>query len=471
MRWVCHLYPQLPLEVLSPPESQASAVVEPRAHRRPVTFINAAAATRGVQIGMSQSSAIGLVPDLVVLARRLGNEQAALDAMACRAYRFGSPVVIDTDRFAVWVEVASSLKLFGGWQGLAEALLKPDEHVNYTVRIGSAPTLSAALLLAGASVKPSRPVSRLADLPKALAALPLQNLPFNSDSLQMLHGAGLRRIGEVLDLPRSSLGKRIGAANLLSLQRLLGAAPEPWEAWQPATQYRRQFDFSEPIETTEGLLFPLRIVLAEFVAYLKLRDLSIQYFDLKLVDSRKRVVRHPIGLLSPTRDLQRLLLILRERLDHLEMEDGVMAVTVEADRFEPAAAIQDDLFSDISAQLGERLTELRERLSARLGPDVVKQLAVSADQRPEATQSLQGVEPAVHGGEHPDRPLWLLPKPQRILPRRVLTPPERIELGWWDEKAPAVQRDYATVEDQYGRLCWAYREPGAADWQLHGLWQ
>ena len=58
-------------------------------------------------------------------------------------------------------------------------------------------------------------------------------LPFDRESLQTLHGAGLRTIGEVLAIPGSSLGKRIGARNLLALQRLLGQAPEAWQAWQP----------------------------------------------------------------------------------------------------------------------------------------------------------------------------------------------------------------------------------------------
>ena len=420
---------------------------------------------------MSQSSATGLLPSLQVHQRRTEAERGAFETLACEAYRFGSPVVVDQNQLAIWVEVERSLSLFGGWRKLAQGLLAPVEHCPYELRLGVAPTLSAAYLMARISEKPRRPVVRLTDLPAALAALPLQALPFDGDSIDTLHGAGLRRIGEVLAIPTSTLGKRVGKTNLLALNRLLGKVPEVWDAWQPATRYRRHWDFDHGIETTDGLLFPLRIVMAEFVAYLKVRDLSIQKFQLRLIDSRKRTVVHPVGLLSATRDVNRLLRVLREQLDRLQLEDAVMSVTVEADRFEPAAAIQDDLFSDAGAQLGEKLTELRERLSARLGPAAVRQLIVSPDQRPQAAQGMAGSGPCVKGLDHPDRPLWLLSQPQRSNLRRILSPPERLELGWWDDREPALKRDYVVAEDALGRLCWAYREPGRADWQIHGLWQ
>lgn len=471
MRWVCRLYPQLPLEVCAPPPDHPCAVVEPRGSRRPLTYVNAAARECGIEPGMSQSSAAGLVPELMVFPRRPNDERAALQALACSAYRFGSPVVIDEAALAVWVEVERSISLFGGWKILAQALLQPDGQEPYTLRMGAAPTLSAAYLLARVSEKPQRVVARVSGIPAALSPLPLVALPFDRESLQTLHGAGLRSIGEILAIPGSSLGKRIGAKNLLALQRLLGQAPEAWQAWQPPQAYRRRFEFEQPVENTEALLFPLRTAIGELVAYLKARDLAVQHFQLRLIDWRKRVVIHPLGLLSPTRDPQRLQLILREQLDRIQIEDGVVEVSLEADRFEPATAIQDDLFSDVSTRMGERLTELRERLAARLGSEAVQQLGISHDQRPEAAQVRREKGAAGRGTDHPTRPLWLLEKPQKIQPRRILSSPERIELGWWDEKGPRVQRDYVLAEDQYGRLCWAYREPGSIDWQLHGLWQ
>lgn len=477
MRWVCYHYPQLPLEVLQQPADQPCAIVEPQGNRRPLTYCNTAAQARGVRPGMGQQSALGLVPELTVLPRIPTAESAAFQTLACHAYGFGSPVVIDEARGAVWVEVGQSLGLYGGWKKLAVALTMPTPELPYTLRLGVAPTMAAAFLIARVSEKPRRPVVRLEDLPKALAPLPLAALPFNDNSLQILLGAGLRSIGEVLAIPSAALGQRIGASQLLALSQLLGRAPEVYAPWQPTQQFTRLWEFAEGIETTQALLFPLRIVIAELVAYLKLRDLAVQHFQLRLVDSRQRVVLHPIRLLSATRDPARLLLVLRERLDQLTLEDGVMAVTVEADRFEPSSAIQDDFFADTTLRVGERLTELQEKLQARLGVEAVQRLSVSPDRRPahsanDGTRTAaRTTAKAVPGRAHPERPPWLLANPQTVRPRRFLSPPERIELGWWDVEGTAIARDYAVVEDQYGRIGWAFRDAGQDGWQLHGLWQ
>jgi protein ImuB len=78
------------------------------------------------------------------------------------------------------------------------------------------------------------------------------------------------------------------------------------------------------------------------------------------------------------------------------------------------------------------------------------------------------------------RPLWLLPAPQRLRVREGLPwhdgplvseqGPERIESGWWD--GAEVQRDYYTVRRADGVRLWVYRERGAVEsgsWWLHGV--
>ena len=55
---------------------------------------------------------------------------------------------------------------------------------------------------------------------------------------------------------------------------------------------------------------------------------------------------------------------------------------------------------------------------------------------------------------------------------QVLSGPERIETGWWDEAA--VARDYYIAQAEDGSLVWVFRArlPGAPDepiWHLQGL--
>ena len=140
------------------------------------------------------------------------------------------------------------------------------------------------------------------------------------------------------------------------------------------------------------------------VGALRARDRAVQTFTLRFADGRRRVTSHAIGLLAPTRDAARLLRVLRERLERLELPDGVLELTLAADRFEPPPVQQDDLFGD-DARLGERLLELRERLAARLGSAALRQIAVSPDRRPEHAMTLPEQPSAsdTPGTHHPDR--------------------------------------------------------------------
>jgi protein ImuB len=153
------------------------------------------------------------------------------------------------------------------------------------------------------------------------------------------------------------------------------------------------------------------------------------------------------------------------------------------------------------------LAPLVDRLSNRLGPDAVSQLAPRASHIPERAQervlalSPGAGAPFVTRGLHgpaPSRPLRLLARPEPIdavapLPdeppvlfrwRRALHKvaavrgPERLAPEWWREPGtdPATAtRDYFAVEDTEGGRFWLFREglylAGAAmpRWYLHGL--
>ena len=69
------------------------------------------------------------------------------------------------------------------------------------------------------------------------------------------------------------------------------------------------------------------------------------------------------------------------------------------------------------------------------------------------------------------RPLWLLQKPVAIEARKdtlqLVSGPERIESGWWDEQD--VARDYYTAKNGDGQKLWVFRVRRTRSWFLHGL--
>ena len=465
MLWLCIHLPALPLEALDPPADEPAGIVETSGARRRIMALNEIARKRGLEPGIGVNAALGLIPEILLLPRQTAAELQGLESIACWAYGLGTPVSIAAATLDVWVEIRRSLRLFGGWAGLRQHIGTQARGLPYTRQYGIAPTRAAAALLAHAGAGLRQPVARLGEIPAAIRDWPLQLLPFDPRVIETLHGSGLRRIGEVLALPADALGRRFGPEVPLALARLLGRASEAWESFEPPPVYRRRFELPGSAETTEALLFPLRKMLRDFALYLRGRDVAVQNFRLRFRDLGRRRTRLDIGLLAPTRDPERLLLVLRERLEKISLAEPVQELVLEARRFEPASAAQDDLFHTGNT-LAEDFHTLQERLLARLGADAVRSLAVTPDHRPERAWSS---EAAPLSGEQPPRPYWLLPQAQPIAAPRLLGPPERIECGWWE--GPQNCRDYHLAEDASGRKLWVYRQPGGTHWQLHGLWQ
>ena len=64
---------------------------------------------------------------------------------------------------------------------------------------------------------------------------------------------GVRRVGELMALPRGPLVQRFGAAPLLRLDQALGAVEEPVSPRRPALVLRTRMSFPEPIATPDDI--------------------------------------------------------------------------------------------------------------------------------------------------------------------------------------------------------------------------
>lgn len=464
MLWLCLFVPELPLLAAQPPPQRPFAI---QGADRRLLACNALAAAAGVRSGQRPSQALALCPALLTALRRADAERRALEALAAWAGQFGSPVTLDAGRFRVWVEVGRSLRLFGGWKALSARVERALDELGLPLRRGIAPTLAGAALLARAGF--SRPVLRLDRLRALIADWPVALLDLPEDAQALLAGSGLSRIGALLDVPAAALARRLGAAIPAQLARLTGAQAEAWVAYVPPPRYHRRLDLLCEIETTEGLAFPLKRLLAEFAGYLRARDAGVQRFDLRFVHAHRRPTHLPVSMLAATHDAERLLWLVRERLARRAPEAPVQEIVLEAEAFLTPEGRQSDLFDESKSQLA--LRDVLERLAARLGDEAIRSLAPADDHRPEhawkacAPLPLQ-TAPAQQGPRR--RPLWLLPAPQPIVVPKLLAGPERIESGWWE--AADQRRDYFLAEDAEGRRIWVFRAPGSAQWYLHGYW-
>jgi protein ImuB len=252
------------------------------------------------------------------------------------------------------------------------------------------------------------------------------------------------------------------------LDRLLGQRPDPCKTFRPPDGFSAGIDLPDT-EHTQGLIFPLNRLVQELCGVLRAHDRGIQVLQVRLqLDEDVETLR--LTLQQATRSEARLMLLLRERLERLQLPRPVRHIRLQASHFLPCEVVQASLLKDTASNPADTGSHVIERLQARLGAESVKGIKGLQDHRPEYSWSLRELdEPAAYTTQA-GRPVWLLPRPQpcRIDDYRILTGPERIESGWWDGRD--CRRDYYIVRDSNGSTLWAFHEykpsPG---WYLQGL--
>ena len=250
-------------------------------------------------------------------------EKHALKALANWAGQYSSCVCFDAERWLLWLEIGSSLRYFGGLNELLEKMTAGFNTLALTATTGVAPTPEAAALLA--RQLPAPPVLQLEHLQGAIAALPLSALAILPAAIAGLQASGLTSVGELLALPRDALARRWGSQVTHYLQRLLGERADPRKPYRVPQTYQRRFDFAEPVQTVEGLLFPLRRILYELQGYLRGRDAALQTLNVAFHHHDHADTVLTLRTTDPQRDALRLFALLREKLERTQLPGPVMA--------------------------------------------------------------------------------------------------------------------------------------------------
>ena len=146
--WFCVWLPQLPLEANRSSEA-ATAIVEEQHGIHRILLADAEASAAGVMPGQAANAALALLPTLQLEERSLLREQQALEGLASWLERFSSFVSI-ADHDVLVLEIAGSLRLFGGLQELRQKMSQGLRELGLTAALAIAPTPLAATWLARA---------------------------------------------------------------------------------------------------------------------------------------------------------------------------------------------------------------------------------------------------------------------------------------------------------------------------------
>jgi len=491
--------PQLPLDTAlrSQPrhepgtdaDAERPAVV---CERKQVGWCNDSAVAAGIRPGMSDSNAHALSGDLLLLARDESAETRALQEAALWCLHFTPQVTLRG--VGVLLEVAPSLRLFQGLDPLLAQLRSGIRELGLQAQLSCASTATGAWLRAQAgedapTFAPHRSAEHLLD------PLPLWVLQHAQPHLETLSGIGCMNLGQLRRLPRGGITRRFGRELLYELDRAYGREAEAHAWFEAPAIFDARLELLARVESAEALLFAVRRLLLQLIGWLSARHAAVAGITLQLHHESTRHRDHRstdlhIALGMPSRDIEHLTLLLRERLARLDLVAPVIEVSLHADQIVEQAAPNTELFATPASD-AESTERLVERLQSRLGPHAVQQLSLFADHRPECSMRITKYDgrrrprTAVHNAIPYSarlRPTWLLKEPQALVtrqhkpfyqsPLQLLAGPERIEAGWWDD-APAT-RDYFVAQNDKHVLLWIFRlrtvdESAGSGWFLHGF--
>ncbi|MGV3493558.1 MAG: Y-family DNA polymerase [Ramlibacter sp.] len=394
---------------------------------------------------------------------------------------------------AVLLEAAASEKLFGGKRALLQALLKTGEGGLQCRAWAAATTSVAALALLRLKL---RGQERPATLPDDL---PLDAVSAARPHLHTLERIGCATLGQLRALPRAGLSRRFGAELLQALDSAYGQRPERF-AWitLPAT-FDQNAELVALATSAPDLLFAAQHLLTRLQAWLQARNLGVLALELEwTLDLRRldgkilpRTEKLELRTAQPTQDMKHLRRLASEQLARTTIAAPANHLRLRTLQTVPWGGVSTSLLPEDNKP-GEKLHQLVERLSVRLGEGKVTCAQALADHRPECMQrwvpartagATAALKEAVGDAIFPP---WLLREPLRLQvkadkpwyqgPLQLLTKARRLEAAWWDvQENEPVLRDYFIARSEAAGLLWVFRERLAvgqerAQWFLHGLY-
>jgi protein ImuB len=399
------------------------------------------------------------------------------------------------------VDVRGVATLFGGEQGLYRRVLEKFAARRLHVRAAIADTLGAAWAVAH-DHWPSGETYRVIPAGKTLAALaplPLALLRLEVETAELLNELGLRRVGQLMELPRTALEARFGPRVLLRLDQATGQAAEVIVAHHAAAELVVSWPFEYPTKHRATVDAVLEQLIGQLAARLAAQGRGALEVECRMSISDQQPLVISLGLFRPSASAEHLMGLVRLQLESLPSAGPVEELRLWVTGSDTLEWKQQEMFEGETPRDNPRhLALLVDRLSSRLGRRAVVGVRMVPDAQPELACRLVPLagrrtnrRPFSRRVRQPiaaERPLRLYrhPLPLEVVSvvpdgapirfryeqqQHVVTQywgPERIETGWW--RRP-VRRDYYQIETTAAERYWLFRALADGRWFLQGTFE
>jgi len=519
------------------------AMVRDQNNMQVLDSLTAQAEAYGLSAGQPLRDALAMCPAL--FTRRVNpRDQADFLATLRRWAGKYSPWVSTHPPASLIIDLTGCAHLFGGEEALLHEVEQDCATLGLTVFAGVADTVGAAWALARFSGQPMQPArtgdavdqearatrsravkrrnwerggpppplappqnqaARIAPPGKtraAIADLPVSALRLDPDVVTNLTRLGLRRISDLIGMPRAALARRFGRGLAQRLDQALGIEPEPVSPARPPTHFALRLTLPEPVGLESDILAALDRLLPPLADKLRARQRGARMVRLQLFRTDQSMEWMEVGLARPSADPERIRPLLAMKLGGIDAGFGIEVIRIEAAVTEPIHPLQhrgqiaatEAAMAHIHAADQAAMDDLLGKIGARISPEAVTRLHPADSHIPEKTQ-----KPLAAAWSEPEHD-W--PRPDRARPVLMWTPepvtaeqtpalplqfrwrrqelstasargPERIAPEWWLDEPQwrSGVRDYWQVVTTSGQKLWLFYAHGntlSAGWFCHG---
>src|SRR4029077_11498070 len=288
------------------------------------------AAARGIVAGMTSAQAMAGVRGVVIPPGFPAQEYCFNQILVQIALALSPDVELCCDGACI----ADLRRVRKGtcWQQLADEQVAHLRTLGLSAMMGVAPTPDLAFI-AARGAHPSAVIYN----PGAFASsLPIEILEPPDEFLRILHGWGIRRVGEFLALPKMETIERLGPTAEALRRKVSGRNKRLLRLFRPVPEYAEAFDFNCEIETTEPLLFLLRRFLEGVCGRLRTVYRVAQRMVLRLPLENGASHDRVFSIPAPTADVEVLFRILHTHLEDLKLPERPIGVRLSLQAVAPA---------------------------------------------------------------------------------------------------------------------------------------
>ena len=451
------------------------AVIHHEKNTERIYCLNLAAEAQGLYRGMGFSDARGYCPELRSEPANTLADARFLHLLARWGKRYCPWVGLDgTD--GLILNTTGSTHLFGGEAQMLDDMRHRFARAGLNGRIAAADTRGAAWALTHYASHPAADIT----------SLPVASLRLDGKADTALQRLGLRRISDLLALPRATITRRFGPNVMLRLDQAMGAQDEMVTPIGETPHYAVRMTLPEPIGLSADVMAGTKRLLEQLCEKLKDQAMGARRLQLTLRRVDQGAHQVELRLAAPMRDAFRILPLFERGIAAVDAGFGIDQLRLEATQVERLSNAQ--ITSATPVRL-DGLEDLITRLGNRIGLENIQRYLPADSHIPE--RSFQ-IAPAAYShatgswSHLRPRPLRLF-KPEPIAAigsqppaqfrwRRMslttgrATGPERIAPEWWlpDDNWRSGVRDYWKVDTTQGRRLWLFYTPQNPNWFVQG---